>query len=1222
MLRLRCWVVGFASLLLACGPSLTRADQAKPAAEAKPWTVGILPVSAIVGVEQLSLRQSLETALDTHFLGLDGVQVVDRAHVTLFLDELVRSKVNRQDLKVGQIVGAEVLVSSQLTAAKNHDVELKLSAIETATGTVLLEKSATLAKGDASSIDGTVQTFAAELLTRRPKSAQRIDVAVLPIAYAGPIDQDATLTDGIRQRLSQALAANPTLRVLHREMGQFVLTESALAAGGLVDPKRKFAPVAGALLVEGTLTQSLAQGKSLDESTLTLKLTVRRQGREDQPMTIESKASFSEAGKLEQEIIGKTTTAVADIAGKGSAVAAPTTSPDAESTNRHWEAQRYIQEAKQIIRQLSSASTAIDAKNQVHAYDLMVRAANLAPDDPRFYAGLWYNVPGRGRFGPYAINDEAKERLHTLRLRFIDGFPSHAMWPTAVMEEFLFLKTNDNRQTAEERKAAVALAERFTDMMLARRVDMTFRFGNSEDSGGYSNTGIVRDAAAALLADGQVELAFRLSIAGADLVDESELEPQGWQILNDFIIRAIQLDHLDEAWRAAQYMQAMYPTYHPLNFDATLNFGTTPIQKLRTAGQLDKWQDFISVKGHFRGQSENSHWLSDQLNAIKAGADPQTVEIDKTPLTGLTAHALPGTKAPAEGWRPDPRIDHGVNSIIAMSPGEHPWCLIRTDFRQKEKFWRVGSPTMLNPVEAPELATWGFGDFRLGYPPAMVEFDDAMYVTTVAKGVYRIDLSTGRATLAATGLPNGQTTALLVHDGSLYTCGGSGADDPKDPGRGFVARLDRGAAAWKVWTTPAKSGQVHGIALAAKPGEKQEAPIFLLYHRGTSRVSEFQPAEAGDNACKDAGSLKAEGELPFGFAASGSTILRFDELNVYRFDRDEQFRFSGAYIVPPATPGTHYWMWDSPNWWKYMKGLMGRKPQTPPKGAVPPWQVAVAVLDRAADVVGDPLVPGRFWIADQYGGLSVMDESRGVAGPFVVAAHCVRLLVGKETVYINTGTGIIEIPRKSLDERLAEPNAWKTPAQVYTTALDRLNEWAMKLPPMTRGVYFCCTHQVERGEQAFAQAGEGLPANTLPQRLEWLNNGGKRQRAVELIEPYVRDVKLITSMELEDHIISTLQQAGEWKRLDEFIPRLWRESPLRGVEIDVSGRTNGYIFARKHLVGAEQYQRELAEILAGRLPETPWKWDENPVYRCYARDIRRWAWLERSKKPSTKPVAK
>lgn len=368
--------------------------------------------------------------------------------------------------------------------------------------------------------------------------------------------------------------------------------------------------------------------------------------------------------------------------------------------------------------------------------------------------------------------------------------------------------------------------------------------------------------------------------------------------------------------------------------------------------------------------------------------------------------------------------------------------------------------------------------------------------------------------------------------------------------------------------------------------------------------------------------MKAVNSLPVGFAFSGSSIARVDELTVYRFDRAEQFRFSAAYLCPPFAAGEHYWMWDPPTWWKDLKGVGGGKPKPPAPGPVPPWQVAVPVSGSPNDIAADPAVAGRFWIADKFGGLSVLDEAKGVAGPFKVASHCFRLKVGKESVCINTGAGVIEIPRTSFDRRLAEADAWRRPEQAYATAMDRLSEWASKLPPATRGVYFGCVRQIDLAEQAFGEAGDAVPAAALPQRLSWLSNGKKHQRALELIEPYVRDVKLITEPELESQVITTLQQAGEWKRLDEFIPRLWRESPLRGAAIDVSVRTNAYIYSRKQLVSSEAYQRELAEILAGKLPETPWKWDENPVYRCFARDVRRWARLASPKRPPANSAAK
>lgn len=825
----RRWPVLFACLLLIAATTVVRSAPATQAANGKTWSVGILPVSAIVGVEHLALRRALESSLDTHFLGIPDVQVVDRTHVALFLDELSRSKLNRRDLQVGQIVGAEVLIASQLTAGSGSDVQLRLSAIETATGTVLLEKASTLTNGAAERVDAAVQAFAGELPERRPSaSANRVDIALLPIAYTGPIDQDVTLTDGIRQRMSQALAANSGLRVLHREMGQFVLNESALAAGGLVDPKRRFAPVAGVVLVEGTLAQTLGQGKSLDESLLTLKLTVRRRGQEGQPIAVEAQTSFRDAARLEREITSKVTAAVTEITGKAGVAAAPVSSPETEKANRHWEAQRYIQEARQILRQLSATPTANDAKNQAHALDLLVRAANLLPDDPRPYVVLWQDLLGRHRAGSGPDRNAGGEQMRALRLRFIDSFPSHEMWPTAVMEELMSLRRG-GKQSPEDRKASVALSERFADTVLARQVEFTFKFGNPEFASGYSKSDVIRDAAAVLIGDGQVDRGWRLSMAGAELLDQSTVEPEGQEVLNYFIVFAIHHGHLDDAWRAAQHMQTMYPGYRPINFDTTFNYSSTPIQKLRAAGQLERWQSFIDTKESRSGQGGDRNWLSSQLQAIRASGNPGCVEADLAPLAGRTVYALPGTRLPAEGQRPDPLRPGGPHPIIAMSPGAHPWCLVRMGFQEKEKLWRAGSPAMLEIHGAPQISPMGYADRHMGFPPSILEFDDAVYVTTIDDGVYRIEPSTGRATLAAPGLPRGHTSALLVHDGSLYACGGSGGDEARDPGRGFVGRLDRGATSWKVWTAPAKAGQIHDLAVIQDRATSRDCPLLCCF---------------------------------------------------------------------------------------------------------------------------------------------------------------------------------------------------------------------------------------------------------------------------------------------------------------------------------------------------------------------------------------------------------
>jgi hypothetical protein len=1141
------------------------------AAIARPWTIGLLPVSAGIGPERMDLRWSLELALDREIASLPNTQVVDRPHIAMLLDELALSQANQRDLKVGHLVGADVIMKCQLLPG-NDAVSLKLTAVETATGKILAQHDADLhTEGEASAA---ARTFVAALKPRLIRRPDDVDVAFLPIKFDSPIPGDVGLGESLRSRLASRLEDIPHVRLLDREVGQFVLQEASLAAAGLQDPARGAAPVAGMIAIEGTLTQRLVPGKTLDDSVLTLRLTVRRA--ENEIAVVDESETLKKADAMERAAVGKLRAAVVKALGHTPATTHPATIPAAnqadthvptnDGADRYWEAQRYLLEAQRQLN-IGLSIPAEQERNFASAAALIVKAVVLEPFSTKPYE-LMAATSMTSEYAGAPASSVAGDLnpVVVVRRQFIDRFPSHWRWADAVFDELEYLESSS--AAGENRSAeALALAHKFAEAITAGKA--TLKIGDIADDPNRPQQAvtnrqtIVMDAAVRLMDHNEYDAAWRMCTAAIADVEADQQKPIGWMLCSDYLQAALSRGHGELAWPAAEYQRQLYPGYPCQPLTQPSPALDAFVRQLHARGKYDRWRPIFDALA----AGSRPAWVTEYVEQISKSAE--ALQRDRKPVEARQVFSIHAGARPVTGDQPS--ADGSVLAISATSPSDRdePWVLLhRID---SDYLWRVGSDRPVTLSELPRLQPGRHETYESA--PALAAFGGAIYLTDLNRALYRVDPPTGMAARVEGGLPGGMIQELQVIAGSLYAAGGD-AEAKKGKAAGFLAQLDRDGGKWRVWLAPDGCGAVFHVFPI-------DETTFRAFHRSTGQISILRTAKTSWTSSGPPDSLMI-GDFRIGATADfwlgwyGFQPLRRQEIS--RGPAEEIAYLSAKSYVNQE----HAWFW--------------RKTANMPH----PTQAA-PLLDRAVDVIADG---PTLWMLDGQGGLTAAEPGKGFAGPFNAADAGVTLGRNADTLYVNTGTSVVAIPFAELHHRLIAPGAWQSGEAIFANIHKQLEQFAGKLSPIARGVYFDASDRPDLAEDAFENAGVGLPVSSMAFRVEALRRTQNIHGALILLHDFIDHPGKIDDPNLELEIFRALDADKRWQEIVAFVPRLWRECPLRGAPVNALYRTNVYFQALQHTATRKDYEDERSAVAAGRLPEVPWRWDANPVFRYEARQIR------------------
>jgi len=1098
-------------ILAAAGPA-----GAEPGAD-RPWSIGLLPVTVRLPGADKNLRGAVEQTLDAETASFPNAVIVDRTQLGRVLDEIVLSHLGRKDLQAGRIVGAEILIASRL-APQADGVRLTLDAVETATGNVPLSHSATVS--DEADVRQVVRRFVRALpehLVRRPEA---VDVALLPIEHESPFPGEGGLAEGLRTRLAERLAALPHVRVLHRELGEFVLSEASLAATGLVDPERAFAPVAGAIAVHGNLTQTFPSGKEVDQSELVLELKVSRGGEEKE---IRVAGILAEAAAMETEAVQRLAEAIAALAG----TPAPPAVETDDRTRRYWEAQKYLALAKQMAATYEGFQA-----NAEQAISLALKAANLIPDSPEPYVvvdplGTATRDTGEG----FSVPLYHEEPIVTMRRHFIEAFPDHPLWGTAVRREI-----SDLQQKARGCSEPLAEAPRARALELARRAAyMILTCPPGPDCGST-----VVDI---LLENGDANLAQQVCLAYVDEHDPPSYTPFGY-----YIAKAIYLERFDWAWEALEWSDRMYPGW------AFTSYYLTPTlrDKVKKAGP--RFKPFL----------EHIEWLLQQKRdieafqaAFSAPSWGDTRLVDRKPLEGLTQYTVP------QGHAMSVSAEGGPLLAILRS-GQEYW------------LWEVSRREPLRLEGVPPLYPLNTIYTSYVMRPSIASFGGRVYVGAEEHGLYVVDLATGKATKVTDGFPDGSVHALLVRGGALYAAGGG-----KEAG--YIARLGDGSDKWTLWMAPDACGPVRRVC-------PRDGEAWRVYHSGSERISLFDPASG---AWHDGWSVEVHSFQPSCIASTcGLDVL----VETYSDTQDPLYRLeesSGGLApiyFPPSTLNNlsstldrHRWFWNR----KTCEGM-----RVAPLAGCP--------TDVLAD--GD-----MFWVLDACGGLTATPDGATFAGPFMVADRASSMCRTHDAICVNAGDSLLIVPPKTLRAGLQEKGAFQSSEQILRTALERLEAWTGKQPPLPRVFYF---RNVGRGDLAVAAYRDAVDKGELCGSIHtarmmayWLGEMHAFEEARELLRPFAEEPSRLKCPKAEDVYLYILREMGRWDEVVALVPRLWREAPLR--VCGATKRVEYYFRALRQTASKDVFEKTLWAYVRGDLPEVPNHWRETLLFKRVSIDVRR-----------------
>ena len=1097
------------ALAVALAAAICRAETDRP------WTIALLPVQ-VGGAGDPEMQRLVEAVLDAELTRLPGVVVVERARIQAILDELVLSRLNRKDLQAGQIVGAEVLLAARLTHEAER-VDLVLTAIETATGNILLSQSC--AAADNPAIREAARRFMEALPASLVRREHVIDVAVLPITHTSPFPEQGGVAESLRGRLAERLATLPGVRVLHRELGEFVLAEASLAATGLVAPERTFAPVAGAIAVHGNLTQTFPSSKEVDQSQLVLELKVSRGGEEKE---IRVSGILAEAAAMETEAVQRLAEAIAALAG----TPAPPAVETDDQARRYWEAQKYLALAKQMTATYEGLQA-----NAEQAISLALKAANLIPDSPEPYVvvdplGTATRDTGEG----FSVLLYHEEPIVTMRRHFIEAFPDHPLWGNAVRCEISHLK---NRFGCSEQ---LVEANRVRALDLARRVaHMILNCPPGPDCGGT--------AVDILLENGDANLAQQVCLAYVD-----EHEPPSYTPFGYYIAKAIYLERFDWAWEALEWSDRMYPGWAFTSYYLT----TTLRDNVKKAGP--RFKPFL----------EHIEWLLQQKRdieafqaAFSAPSWGDTRLVDRKPLEGLTQYTVP------QGHAMSVSAEGGPLLAILRS-GQEYW------------LWEVSRREPLRLEGVPPLYPLNTIYTSYVMRPSIASFGGRVYVGAEEHGLYVVDLATGKATKVTDGFPDGSVHALLVRGGALYAAGGG-----KEAG--YIARLGDGSDKWTLWMAPDACGPVRRVC--PRDGEP-----WRVYHSGSERISLFDPASG---AWRDGWSVEVHSFQPSCIASTcGLDVL----VETYSDTQDPLYRLeesSGGLApiyFPPSTLnnlsstlGRHRWFWDP----KTREGM-----RVAPLAGCP------------TDVLADEKV---LWVLDRSGGLTATRDGATFAGPFMVADRASSMCRTHDAICVNVGDSLVIVPLKTLRAGLQERGAFQSSEQILRTALERLEAWTGKQPPLPRVFYFSKVGRRDLAVAAYRDAvnkGELCGSiHTARMMAYWLYAMHAFEEARELLRPFAEEPSRLKCPVAEDVYLCILREMGRWDEVVALVPRLWREAPLR--VRGATKRVEYYFRALRQTASKDVFEKTLWAYVTGDLPEVPNHWRETLLFKRVSIDVRR-----------------
>jgi len=1103
------------------------------------WSIGLLPVTVRLPGADENLRGAVEQTLDAETASLPNAEIVDRTQLGRILDEIVLSHLGRKDLQAGRIVGAEILIASRL-APQADGVRLTLDAVETATGNVPLSHSATVS--DEADVRQAVRRFVRALpehLVRRPEA---VDVALLPIEHESPFPGEGGLAEGLRTRLAERLAAMPNVRILHRELGEFVLVEASLAAAGLVDPERTFAPVAGAIAVHGNLTQTFPSGKAVDQSQLALELKVSRGGEEKE---IRVAGILAGAAAMETEAVQRLAEAIAALTG----TPAPPAVETDDRARRYWEAQKYLVLAKQM----TATYELLQANSEV-ASALVLKAAILIPDSPEPYevtckvmrSWIHKRVPTKG-----LVWREPDDPAVVIRRQFIEAFPEHPLWPEAVGRELVFLThgfSDLEKINKDDFQRAAALAIRLADSLIQGRNRI-----------GDARSGDIKPAVRVLVMAGRPDKAFDLCVAA---MPDAQL--CGWSPFSCLVWMAIDYGQFEWALKAAEFMQEMYPGYDV--GDLHLN---KRVDVLKASEQCDRWRPIIEGAARKAAQEkETSQGIESQLVLPPWGS---TVLVDARPLEGLVSHRVPKGRA-----------------MSVSAEGGTPWAVLRNG--QEYFLWRIGDSEPIALDGIPPLYPPGTIYISYVMRPPIASFGGRVYVGAEQHGLYAVDPATGKTTKVTDGFPDGSVYSLVVRDGALYAAGGGEK-------AGYIARLTEGRNQWTVWMAPKSCGYVRRLL----PRDAEPWRVFHPECTGDGnrpdRLSRFDPASGQWEEDRVIGAYSFQPSL---VAATERLVLfheRYWDSQDPLYLLDEATGDYSPLYFPPAnlsvyTPDRHEWLWNP----KICRTMRMAPLQGYPTDVFSDGD-ALWVLDasgclsatRDGDSFLGPLkvAPSGHSLARTTDTLFVSNQDTVVLVPM----ETLRGLVRRPDAF-RSSEEIREEVRRRLEAWLDQQPPLQQAAYLMRFADARAN------PDLRRRV-------LDAYKQAAVEAtAQGSPEKAI--RLSTaLGELGAYDEAAAVFMPFTEDPGKLDRPSAECTMLYYMQQAGQWKELAELVPRLWKESPLRNVTLYhvAPPRVKAYLRALYYTNQKEAFEKAAWAYVHGEIPELQENWREKPYLKYLGRYV-------------------
>jgi hypothetical protein len=778
------------------------------------WTVGVLPVAAAPGHDQPAVRAAVEAELLAALAGVPDVDLVERTELDRAVHELTQVKAQRNDLATGLIAGAQVMVNASISADKPQ-ARLTLIAVETVTGRVLLQRQSEVGQR----VD-LLTAFARDLHAQLPRQENVADVAILPLRNTGHLADRSPIGPAMATALSRALAGEPSLRMLDRELGQLVLTEPRLRAAGLMASQDRVVPRAALITIDGEIVHTLSDGQPLVQMGLDLKLRIRRG---DQERNISIGGTLAEVVVLE----GRTAAAVREkVAELAQLPLKPRQEMD-EASARYWEAQTYLAEAQSLLDPMKS-----DQPHEQRVIELAVRAAALAPEDHAWYDAISGSAEGFDYARPNTPSDHP---VVVLRREFIESFPDHRRWLRAVNAELWYLRVHEiplAEMTPESRRAVIRLAERVEQRVLsgrARGIELYELF----------------EPARVLLQLDADERALALAVAGAMLRKQGYQEGQGWLPLQWLARHSVRMGKFELAWRAAQAHEELFPNQPFGGLDAAFaKDGPTPLQMLVNANQAERWRPLLAKSAALRDADATAK-ATRRLPDFPAFFAATAVE-------PVASESLPSSSGSivSSVMTPD-----GLLLLCHELPGS------------TMRLWRLGAQRAVTIDGLPHLVPPGAISGYFIRPP-MAWFEGAICMAAGEHGLYRIDASTGKATPAGDGLPAGAVHDVKTNDGALWVGGGTEKD-------GFVARRLHGEP-WRVWLAPAECAAAHRIAIDDR--------WVMAVHDRARRFSRFDASTGAWHAIGDRRGLDLDSELlisdrqltlrkAFGLAHNESALL-------------------------------------------------------------------------------------------------------------------------------------------------------------------------------------------------------------------------------------------------------------------------------------------------------------------------------------------------------------